>query len=66
MKLESEIEPGNRVYVRATNKYGQDVSYYATVIEWTKSGLLKVESDLVSTSGRQIKCVSAICVKLLR
>ena len=66
MKLHSEIKLGSRVKVAATNKYGQDVSYYATVIEWTKSGLLKVESDLTSATGRQTKCVSATCVRLLR
>jgi len=66
MKLHSEIQPGNRVKVIAINKYGQDVSYYATALEWTKSGLLKVESDLVSVLGRQIKSVSASNVKKLK
>ena len=66
MKVQSEIKPDSRVKIAGTNKYGQDVSYYATVIEWTKLGLLKVELDLMSASGRQTKCVSATCARLFR
>nr|ARK08847.1 hypothetical protein A6C57_00180 [Fibrella sp. ES10-3-2-2] len=66
MNLESEIKPGSRVKVSALNKYKQDVSYYATVVDWTLSGQLRVEPDTISASGIKTKCVSASRVKKLK